>query len=85
LDGGHQFQRAPAFAEVESDVKTAWLGEQKAQAWRKAYATMRPYIERTLEGESCSFEATLSGRGAAPRHTRVTFSPRTRISPSSMA
>jgi len=33
--------RAPAFAEVESDVKTAWLGEQKAQAWRKAYETMR--------------------------------------------
>jgi len=22
-------------------VKTAWLGEQKAQAWQKAYAEMR--------------------------------------------
>ena len=33
--------RAPAFAEVESDVKTAWLAEQKAQAWRRAYETMR--------------------------------------------
>ena len=33
--------RAPAFAEVESDVKTAWLGEMKAEAWRKAYDAMR--------------------------------------------
>jgi hypothetical protein len=31
----------PAFAEVESDVKTAWLGERKAEAWRKAYDAMR--------------------------------------------
>jgi len=33
--------RAPAFAEVEPEVKTAWLGAQKEQAWRKAYETMR--------------------------------------------
>jgi hypothetical protein len=33
--------RIPAFEEVESEVKTAWLGEQKAQAWQKAYQTMR--------------------------------------------
>ena len=33
--------RVPAFEEVEGDVKTAWLGEQKAQAWQKAYQTMR--------------------------------------------
>jgi peptidyl-prolyl cis-trans isomerase C len=33
--------RVPAFEEVEADVKTAWLSEQKAQAWRKAYADMR--------------------------------------------
>ena len=33
--------RIPAFEEVESDVKTAWLGEQKATARQKAYATMR--------------------------------------------
>jgi peptidyl-prolyl cis-trans isomerase C len=32
---------APAFAEVASDVKTAWLGERKAEAWRKAYDAMR--------------------------------------------
>jgi len=33
--------RVPAFEEVESEVKTSWLGEQKAQAWQKAYQMMR--------------------------------------------
>ena len=33
--------RIPAFEEVEPEVKTAWLGEQKQQAWRKAYEAMR--------------------------------------------
>ena len=33
--------RVPAFEEVEPDVKTAWLGEQKAVAWEKAYKAMR--------------------------------------------
>jgi hypothetical protein len=26
---------------MEPDVKTAWLGEQKQQAWQKAYQQMR--------------------------------------------
>jgi hypothetical protein len=33
--------RIPAFEEIEPDVKIAWLGEQKATAWQKAYAEMR--------------------------------------------
>jgi hypothetical protein len=33
--------RIPAFDEVESEVKTAWLGEQKAQAREKAYQSLR--------------------------------------------
>ncbi len=33
--------RVPDFDEVADDVKTAWLGEQKAQAWDKAYKAMR--------------------------------------------
>jgi parvulin-like peptidyl-prolyl isomerase len=33
--------RVPAFEEIEADVKAAWLGEQKAQAWQKAYDAMR--------------------------------------------
>lgn len=31
----------PAFEEIEPDVKTAWLAEQKAQAWQKSYKDMR--------------------------------------------
>lgn len=33
--------RVPAFEEVEQEVKTAWLGTQKADAWRNAYQEMR--------------------------------------------
>jgi len=33
--------RIPAFEEAEPDIKTAWLSDQKEQAWRKAYADMR--------------------------------------------
>jgi len=33
--------RIPAFEEIELDVKTAWLGHQKEEAWREAYARMR--------------------------------------------
>ncbi|MFN8008524.1 MAG: peptidylprolyl isomerase [Terriglobia bacterium] len=33
--------RVPAFEEVEPDVKIAWLGDQKAQTWKKTYETMR--------------------------------------------
>src|SRR5271165_3046915 len=33
--------RIPAFEEMEPDVKTAWLAEQKRQAWQKAYTEMR--------------------------------------------
>lgn len=33
--------RVPALEEIEADVKTAWLGEQKAIAWSKAYKEMR--------------------------------------------
>jgi hypothetical protein len=33
--------RIPAFEEVESEVKTAWLSEQKTQGWQKAYQAMR--------------------------------------------
>jgi peptidyl-prolyl cis-trans isomerase C len=33
--------RIPAFEEIEPEVKTAWLGAQKQEAWRKAYAEMR--------------------------------------------
>jgi parvulin-like peptidyl-prolyl isomerase len=31
----------PPFEDIEPDVKTAWLADQKAIQWQKAYATMR--------------------------------------------
>lgn len=33
--------RVPAFEEIEGAVRTAWLSEQKATAWEKAYKDMR--------------------------------------------
>ena len=33
--------RIPAFEEVEPDVKTAWLADQRERAWHKAYEAMR--------------------------------------------
>ena len=33
--------RVPEFEEAEPEVKVAWLAEQKALAWQKAYADMR--------------------------------------------
>jgi hypothetical protein len=33
--------RVPEFEEIEPDVKTAWLAEQKVLAWDKAYQEMR--------------------------------------------
>lgn len=40
--------RIPDFEEVEPEVKTAWLADQKAQAWEKAYETMRARYEVIL-------------------------------------
>jgi peptidyl-prolyl cis-trans isomerase C len=33
--------RVPDFVEIEGDVKTAWLAEQKAVTWDKVYKEMR--------------------------------------------
>ncbi len=44
--------RVPAFEEMEPDVKTAWLAEQKQQAWQKAYAEMRAKYIVLLPGPS---------------------------------
>src|SRR5271165_1877929 len=44
--------RIPAFEEMEPDVKTAWLAEQKQQAWQKAYAEMRAKYTVLLPGPS---------------------------------
>jgi parvulin-like peptidyl-prolyl isomerase len=53
--------RVPGFEEIESDVKTAWLGEQKRMAWDKAYQEMRAkytvLLPRPTEGDGKKMEA----------------------------
>jgi peptidyl-prolyl cis-trans isomerase C len=44
--------RIPAFEEMEPDIKTAWLAEQKKQAWQKAYTEMRAKYIVLLPGPS---------------------------------
>jgi len=50
--------RVPAFEEIEPDVKTAWLNEQKMLAWDKAYKEMRAkytvFLPRVPENASAA-------------------------------
>ena len=61
--------RVPAFEEVEPDVRTAWLGEQKALAWEKAYKAMRANYTVLLpappESSAVSSSSQMT-RGPAP-------------------
>ena len=59
--------RVPAFEEVEADVRTAWLGEQKALAWEKAYKEMRARYTVLLPAPPDS--------SAAPSSSQVTKAP----------
>ena len=42
--------RIPVFEEVEPDVKTAWLADQKQHGWQKAYEQMRAKYTAHLPG-----------------------------------
>jgi peptidyl-prolyl cis-trans isomerase C len=59
--------RVPAFEEVEADVKTAWLGEQKALAWDKSYKEMRARYTVLLPAPPES--------SAAPSTSQITKGP----------
>lgn len=58
--------RIPAFEEIEPDVKTAWLGEQKQQAWEKAYAEMRTKYSVLLPAPPSEEDARASGPAPKP-------------------
>jgi peptidyl-prolyl cis-trans isomerase C len=58
--------RIPVFEEVESDVKTAWLGDQKAQAIETAYKAMR--AKYTVLLPAAPAKATASADQAASRN-----------------
>lgn len=56
----------PDFAEIEPEVKTAWLGVQKAQAWDKAYKEMRAkYVLLLPAPPAASASAPPDGTAAA--------------------
>jgi hypothetical protein len=61
--------RVPAFEEIEPDVRTAWLGEQKGLAWQKAYKEMRAKYTVLLpappENASGSQAATAASGGSS--------------------
>src|SRR5262245_6487151 len=61
--------RAPTFEEIEADVKIAWLGEQKALAWQKAYREMRAKYTVLLPAPPKGADGSSSSpakRGPAP-------------------
>jgi peptidyl-prolyl cis-trans isomerase C len=61
--------RVPDFEEVEPDVKTAWLSEQKALAWEKAYQDMRAkytvLLPKPPENASAAAAVSAKARAAA--------------------
>ena len=61
--------RVPAFEEIEPDVKTAWLGEQKALAWEKAYKDMRAKYTVLLPAPPARIARPRAG--AAERRSRA--------------
>ena len=60
--------RVPDFEEVESDVKTAWLSDQKAQAWNKAYDAMRAKYTVLLPAPP---DASAAAAPAAPPRRQI--------------
>jgi hypothetical protein len=55
--------RVPPFEEIEADVRTAWLNDQKEQAWRKAYSDMRAKYTVLLPAPP---QESAAGAGAPP-------------------
>ena len=65
--------RIPAFEEMEPDVKTAWLGEQKQTAWQKAYAEMR--AKYTVLLPAPSDKEVAQSAGTSPQETGSVLHP----------
>lgn len=60
----------PPFEEVEQDVRTAWLTEQKSRAWDKAYKDMRAkYVVLLPAPPKGTGIADASGRASPPETT----------------
>jgi len=61
--------RIPPFEEIEGNVRTAWLSEQKATAWEKAYKDMR--AKYTVLIPAPPDAQTAARIGAAPRRKEI--------------
>ena len=66
--------RLPSFEEIEGNVKTAWLSEQKATAWEKAYKDMR--AKYTVLIPAPPDAQTAARKAAAPRRKEIPTSSR---------
>jgi peptidyl-prolyl cis-trans isomerase C len=64
--------RGPDFEEIEGDAKTAWLAEQKALAWDKAYKEMRAKYTVLLPAPPASTNAVAP---AAPNARAAASAP----------
>jgi parvulin-like peptidyl-prolyl isomerase len=58
--------RIPAFEEVEQNVKTAWLGEQKATAWQKVFEGLRSKYRVLLPVPADDSAKAPTGEAAGP-------------------
>ena len=58
--------RVPDFGEIANEVKTAWLGQRKAEAWRETYGEMRARYTILLP-VAADEEAAVSGAAGDPR------------------
>lgn len=65
--------RVPAFEEIEAEVRTAWLAQQKALAWLKAYKEMRArytvFLPAPPDPTSVQPSAASSGNRTQPAST----------------
>jgi peptidyl-prolyl cis-trans isomerase C len=67
--------RVPAFEEVELDVKTAWLADQKAIEWQKAYEKMRAKYEIVAPQPPAEAAETKTGLTEQKQATPQSASP----------
>ncbi len=59
--------RTPALEEIEGEVKTSWLGEQKATAWKKAYTEMRAKYTVLFPSPKSKLDTQEPAPAAAPK------------------
>ncbi len=62
----------PAFEEIEPNVKTAWLSEQKSEAWKRSYQEMRARYTVLLPAPSEQQQSASAPAPPKPREIPAT-------------